>query len=90
LDDIGCLRLCFPVTGSGNNRFPALRDVGGSKPCGIDFLGGVSYKYSITLFSVCATVSEFTDGSTTSEIIHLESKFWGFFEKMTPLENSWC
>jgi hypothetical protein len=53
----------------------------GSKPYGIDFLGGVSYKYSITLFSVSMTVSEFTEGSTTSEIM---SKLWGFEGKMIP------
>jgi hypothetical protein len=68
-------------------------NVGRSKPRGIDFLGGVFYKYSMKLFSVGVTVSEFTDGSKTSEIISRPTRVstvLGFWGKMTPLENCRC
>ncbi len=58
----------------------------GSKPCGIALLGGVSDKYSMTLFSVSVTVSEFTDDSTSREILS-EVEILGIFWENDPLEN---
>ncbi len=58
----------------------------GSKPCGIDFLDGVSYKYSITLLSVSVTVSEFTDDSMSREIMSKSRNFREFWEN-DPLKN---
>ncbi len=92
LDDNGCFRLrdaWFSSERKWKGPFSsASGDVEGSKPCGIDFLGGVSYNYSITLSSVSVTVSEFTDDSTSHEIMSSQKvEIFGFFGKMTPLEN---
>jgi hypothetical protein len=82
--------LYFPVTGGGNDSFPALPVTSWEvlNYVASIFLGGVSYEYSTTLFSVSVTNSEFTYGSMSSEIIQVQSKcrkFGGFEE--TPLEN---
>jgi hypothetical protein len=61
--------------------------VGGWNPSGIDVLGGISHKRSITCLSVSVTVSEFIDEIKTSEIMSSQCRNFGSFGENEPVRK---